>query len=472
MSGHWVSLIPFIVVILLVIFTKRVLTSLTLGLIAGGYLLHPSPVGGIHAVVDHIVKALSDQINLKVAMFLYLFTALVGIMKHTGGIKGFVRWVSDRIKTKRGTLIITWLSTLGTFSAPSFRMVTVGPIMRALLDKIKMSGKELGFIIDLTGTNVISLIPIATAFVGYMTSVIKQSLSYQHIQADPYMLYIKSIPFNFFSFAIILVGLYLSFFHHSKKKVEKNEDPQNMKQAEAKGWEDCHPVVAKDLPEKPLNLLIPLILVIGLTLFLTWYSGHAKGFHGFKAFVKADVLDEMLVALISTIILSFIFFMCQKFKLDKLLKEFVNGGNELMNVIMLLSVIWALSLVTNELGFADFVSHHVSWIPTAFVPPVLFLLGAAISYFIGSSLGTWGILMPLGVSLAHVSGAPLPLVIGAVFASGGFGSFSSPLSDDTNTMAGILDLEVISYANYKLKAGLVAAAIATVAYGLAAFFLK
>ncbi|MBM7643925.1 Na+/H+ antiporter NhaC [Scopulibacillus daqui] len=469
---HWVSIIPFIVVIILVIFTKRVLTSLFIGLIVGGYLLQPHVVGGMQAVIDHLAKALGDQNNLKVAAFLYLFTALVGVIKHAGGIKGFVRWVSDRIKTKRGALIITWLSTLATFSAPSFRMVTVGPIMRALLDKIKMSAKELGFIIDLTGTNVIALIPIATAFVGYNTSIINQALKYQHIHQDPYMLYIRSIPFNFFAFSIIFIGIFLSFFHHSKKKVEKNKDPQNLKQAEAKGWQDCHPVVAKDLPEKPLNLVIPLILVIGLTLVLTWYSGYAKGYHNFfKAFIKADVLDEMLVALIVTIIVSFILFMFQKFKLDNLLKDFINGGNELMNVVILLSVIWALSLVTDELGFSSFVSHHVSWIPKSFVPPVLFVLGAAIAYFIGSSLGTWGILMPLGVSLAHVSGASLPLVIGAVFASGGFGTFSSPISDDTNTMAGILDLEVVSYAKYKLKAGLIGAAIAAIAYGAASFFI-
>lgn len=468
---HWLSIIPFLVVVPLSIFTKQVIPSLTIGLVVGSYLLTPDLVGGVQTAVTHVIKAFSEENNLKVVIFLYVFTGLVGIMKHSGGIKGFVKWAAEHVTTKRGALILIWVSTLGTFSAPSFRVVTIGPIMRALLKKIKMSAEELGFVIETTGTAIIVLIPVATAFVGYMTSVIGLSLQNEKIDADPYMIFIKSIPFNFFSFSIILIGIYLSFFHQSDKKVEKTKDPENDKQAEAKGWEDCHPVVAKDLPAKMLNLIIPLVLVIGLTLVLTYYSGHAKGYKGVQAFIQADVLDAMLVALVATTLLSFIYYLFQKFKIENLMKEFINGANELMNVIILLSVVWGLTLVTSELGFASFVSDHVDWIPTSFVPPVLFLLGSVISYFIGSAWGTWGILMPLGISLAHTSGASLPIVVGAVFASGSFGAFSSPLSDDTNTMAGILDLKAVPYARFKLKAGVIAAVIATIAYGVSSFFI-
>jgi Na+/H+ antiporter NhaC len=107
----------------------------------------------------------------------------------------------------------------------------------------------------------------------------------------------------------------------------------------------------------------------------------------------------------------------------------------------------------------------VDWIPTLIVPPVMFIIGSVISYFVGSEWGTWGILMPLGVSMGAASGAPLALVIGAVFASGAFGAFASPLSDNTNTIGKILDLTVIKYARFKLIPALIAAALAAVAYG-------
>ncbi|GGH86136.1 Na+/H+ antiporter NhaC [Pullulanibacillus pueri] len=472
MGGDWLSIIPFLVVIPVAIFTKKVLPALTLGLIVGSYIYKPHLVGGIQSAVSFVVQALIDKSNIEIILFLYIFTGLVGIMKVSGGIKGFVKWSAEHVQSKRQALFLIWASTIGTFSSPTFRIVTVGPIMRALLKKIKMSGEELGYVIETTGTALIALIPVATAFVGYMTSVIDVSLQNENIAGDPYELFIHSIPFNFFSFAIILVGIYLSFFHKDKKKVEKSKSPENDKQAQAKGWEDCHPVVAKELPARAINLIVPLVLDIVLTLVLTYVSGVKNGSTGFfQAFIKADVLNAMLVALIITTIVAFIFYLFQRFTLDKLMTEFINGGNNLMNVVVLLSVVWGLTLVTNKLGFSDFVTSHVNWIPSSIIPPVLFIIGAVVSYFIGSSWGTWGILMPLGVAMAHSSGADLAIVIGAVFASGVFGTFSSPLSDDTNTMAGVLDLKAVSYARFKLKSGLIAAGIATIGYVITAFVM-
>ncbi|HET7657712.1 MAG TPA: Na+/H+ antiporter NhaC family protein, partial [Bacillales bacterium] len=230
-------------------------------------------------------------------------------------------------------------------------------------------------------------------------------------------------------------------------------------------WHDCHPAVSKDRPSRPWNLVVPLILVIGLTLFLTWWDGHSKGYGFFKAFIKADVLSAMVVALLITVIVSALFFMLQKNKLVDLIARFVDGGNELMAVILLLAVVWGLTAASQDLGFSHFVSSHVSWIPQSLVPPVLFGLGSVISYFIGSEWGTWGILMPLGISMGVASGTPLILVIGAVFASGAFGAFASPLSDNINTIGKIMDLVVIEYARFKLVPALIAAMIAILLYG-------
>jgi tetracycline resistance efflux pump len=472
MHHYWLSIVPFLVVIPIAIWTKQVLAALTLGLVVGSYLYNPHIIGGIQSAVSFVITALVEESNIEIILFLYVFTGLVGMMKHSGGIKGFVKWSAEHVHSKKQALLLIWVSTLGTFISPSFRMVTVGPIMRALTDKVKISSQELGYVIETTGTPLIALIPVATAFVGYMTSIINVSLKSNKVPGDAYLLFLHSIPFNFFSYSIILLGIYFGFFHKDRKKVQKTAAPENEKQAEAKGWEDCHPVVAKELPAKPINLIVPLVLVISLTLILTYISGLQHGATGLQTFNHADVLKAMVVALILSTLLTFFFYLVQRFTLENLITEFFSGANNLMNVVVLLSVVWGLSLVTNKLGFSTFVTRHVGWIPSSFIPPVLFVLGAMISYFIGSSWGTWGILMPLGVAMAQTSGANLSVVVGAVFASGAFGTFSSPLSDDTNTMAGVLDLEAVSYARYKLKSGLMAAGISTIGYFIASFFIK
>ncbi|MEB1808362.1 MAG: sodium:proton antiporter [Bacillaceae bacterium] len=470
MDTSWFSIIPFLVVIPVAIYTKQVLPALFLGLLVGSYLMEPTIIGGIQTLFVYVVQALIDPNNIKIIVFLYAFSGLVGMIKMTGGIRGFVEKAAERIQTRKQALLLTYVSTIGTFAAPTFRFVTIAPIMRALLKKIKMTTAELGFVIETTATPVIVLIPVATAFVGYMVSIIQIATENQGVNVDPYSLFIQSIPFNFFSIVTILLGVYLSFFHHSKKKSdaptqidEKAADDNN------DDWHDCHPAVANELPIKPMNLLLPLVLVISLTLFLTWWDGSQKGYDFFEAFIKAEVLDAMVIALLITVLVSMAFYLLQRFKLDRLIAGFMEGGNELMSVILLLSVVWGLSSITDDLGFSAFVTAHSGWIPQMFIAPLIFIFGAAVSYFIGSAWGTWGILMPLGISLAIVGDVSLPLVVGAVFASGAFGAFASPLSDDTNTIAKILNLSVIEYAKYKLKPALIAAAITVVLYSVVTF---
>lgn len=467
MEASWMSIIPFLVVIPIAIFTKEVLPGLLAGLIVGSFLISPSIIGGVQTMLYYVVQALIEENNIKIVVFLYAFSGLVGMIKMSGGIKGFVERASEKITTKKQALILTYVSTIGTFSAPTFRFVTITPIMKALLKKVKMSTSELGFVIETTATPIIVLIPVATAFVGYMVSIIQISVQNVESTVDPYTLFLQSIPFNFFAITIIFVGIYLSFFHpsHTNDPTEIEDDQ------EEEDWHDCHPAVSKDLPTKPWNLIIPIILVISLTLFLTWWDGSREGATFFQAFIQANVLEAMVIALLITVFISIVFFLFQRFKLNELMRSFIDGGNDLMSVIVLLSVVWGLSSVTDDLGFSSFVTAYTDWIPDTFITPLLFVFGAIVSYFIGSAWGTWGILMPLGVSLSLTTDVSLPLIIGAVFASGSFGAFASPLSDDTNTIAKILDLSVMKYARFKLKPALIAAAISVALYTGFSFFL-
>ncbi|OIJ20786.1 sodium:proton antiporter [Anaerobacillus alkalidiazotrophicus] len=467
MEVNWLSIVPFLVVIPIAIYTKEVLPGLLLGLIVGSYLISPTLLGGVQTMLTYVVQALVDHNNIKIIVFLYAFSGLVGIIKTSGGIRGFVENAAEKITTKKQALLLTYISTIGTFSAPTFRFVTITPIMKALLKKVKMSTKELGFVIETTATPIIVLIPVATAFVGYMVSIIHISIQNEGGTLDPYDLFIQSIPFNFFAIVMIILGVYLSFFHpsHTDAPIDIDDDKQE------DDWHDCHPAVSKEFPSKPWNLVIPIILVITLTLFLTWWDGSTGGVTFFQAFIQADVLQAMVVALLITIFITIPLLLLQRFKLNDIILSFIEGGNDLMPVIVLLSVVWGLSSVTDDLGFSEFVTAYTDWIPDMFITPMLFVFGALVSYFIGSAWGTWGILMPLGVSLSLTADVSLPLIIGAVFASGSFGAFASPLSDDTNTIAKILDIPVMEYAKFKLKPALIAASISVILYTGFSFFL-
>ena len=409
--------------------------------------------------------------NIRIIIFLYIFAGIISLTKMTGGIKGFVQLVGYRVKTKQSAIFLTWLTTIGTFSDPDFRIVTIAPIMKALKQKLGISASQIGFIIEATSNPVVGLVPVATAFVGYMVSTIGIALNQNGINAAPYHVFLKSIPFNFFSLVILIFGVYYSFFHDfgNKRPPADNKNP-NTEQGE-EDLNECYRAFEKDTPVKPWNLIVPLTIVLISTIFLSWWDGHSVTGSFFDAFLKADALGAMLEAVFLTLIVSLIFFLIQGFSIAKLVTHFVKGDNELVSVIIMLVLIWALSAVSEDLGFSKIIITHLSGqIPHNFVAPVLFLLGGVISYFIGSSWGTWGLLMPLGVALADQTGANIYLVIGAVFASGTFGAFASPLSDNTVTLCTILDLPVMEYARLKLKPSLLAAGITVGLFMLASLF--
>jgi len=470
MHGSWVSLLPFLVVIPIAVLSRQVQPGLFMGLILGSYLVHPNLLGGIKTIISYLVDNLVKSNNIRIIIFLYVFAGLISLTKMTGGIKGFVNLVGRQVKTERAAMILIWLSTIGTFNNPNFRIVTIAPIMKLLKQRLPISSQKLGFVIEVTSNPVVVLVPVATAFVGYMVSLTGTALQLVGLHDRPYSVYIRSIPYNFFSLVIIGIGLYYSFFKSANDALDYGTEDLNTP-LEEENLQKCLQAYEKDTPSKPWNLLLPLSVVLAGTLFLSWWDGHTGASSFFDAFVKADALGVMLEALFITLILSLVFFLVQGFAIGELVTHFIDGGNELVSVILMLALVWALSAVSEDLGFSNYISSNlIGWIPPAFIAPVVFVLGSMLAYFIGSSWGAWGLLMPLGVTLAHQSGSSIVLVIGAVFASGTFGAFASPLSDNTVTLCTILNLPVIDYARSKLKLSLIAAGITTVLYGVASLF--
>ena len=77
----WLSVLPPLITIVVAIWSKKIIPSLLVGLVAGSYLLNPSATGGFETAVDQIVKTLTDKESLQVLLFLYLFSGLIALIR-------------------------------------------------------------------------------------------------------------------------------------------------------------------------------------------------------------------------------------------------------------------------------------------------------------------------------------------------------------------------------------------------------
>ncbi|ASN07271.1 sodium:proton antiporter [Virgibacillus necropolis] len=467
------SIIPFLIVIAMSIWLKKIMPGLVLGLLVGALLVEANLLGGAQETVTYVVNTLSDKSNIQIIAFLYLFGGLVGMMTISGGIKGFSEWIGGKIHSQRGLLSLIWLTLPFTFMMPMFRIMMIGPVIKSIMEKMKLSKKRVGMTMDVSTESVIVLLPVATAFVGFMISLVDSGIQKHQLDASAYHIFLLSIPFNFFAIVTLILGLVQTFWSSSKKEDEPKKQSNDAKKEEP----DYHKMGRKKelsmVKAQPWNLIVPLFLLLGFSLFLLWQDGNEKGADSiFQAFSIADATFVMLLAVFITLVITFIFYMLRRQPIDETIYHFFDGGNRLMQAIILLVLVWALSLVAEDLGFSLFISSTLgSFLPAFTIPAVIFVIGAVVAYFIGSSWGTWGLFMPLGITLATVTDSSLALTVGAVFASGAFGALASPLGDTTITTASILDMPLVEYARYKLKFASICAGIAAVLYLAVGFFI-
>ncbi|WP_197249535.1 Na+/H+ antiporter NhaC family protein [Cytobacillus firmus] len=462
MNNTWLSLIPFLIVIGMSIWLKNILPGLVAGILVGSIIVSADLLSGTEQSVAYIVTTLSDETNIKIVGFLYLFGGLVGMMNIAGGIKGFSEWAGRRIRSERGLLVFIWITLPFTFMMPMFRIMMIGPIIKSLIKKMNLSKQKVGMTLDISTESVIVLLPVATAFVGFMVSLVEGGISGLDLDMSAYEIFLLSILFNFYAIIMLLIGIVQTFWRRKKTGEQNGEHHTDLEEKE----HEFHRMgIKKELSlvkAQPWHLIFPVFLLLAFSLFLLWQDGMSQGAETlFEAFSMADATFVMLLAVFITLVLTFIFYILRREKMNEILYHFYDGGNQMMEAISLLILIWALTLAAEDLGFSDFIGSSLgSFLPAFLTPAAIFVLGSVVGYFIGSSWGTWGLFMPLGITLAVSTGASIPLTVGAVFASGAFGALTSPLGDTTITTASILDMDLVDYARYKLKVSAIGAVLA------------
>ena len=127
--------------------------------------------------------------------------------------------------------------------------------------------------------------------------------------------------------------------------------------------------------------------------------------------------------------------LCLKEKLftfEECVSIYTKGCANAMFMCVVLVLAWSLSSVTSTLDTAGYLIHISSgFLAPGMLPLVMFLIGAVMSFATGTSWGTMGVLMPLGLPVAIDMGASLPLVSAAIVGGGLFGDHCSPISDTT-----------------------------------------
>lgn len=104
MDYGFLSLVPPLLAIVFAIRSKQVYLSLISGIFLGWIILHDGNVWlGFLGTLEGLVEVFADAGNTRTIMFSALVGALIILIQRSGGVEGFIRWVSTRLENKKGS---------------------------------------------------------------------------------------------------------------------------------------------------------------------------------------------------------------------------------------------------------------------------------------------------------------------------------------------------------------------------------
>jgi Na+/H+ antiporter NhaC len=230
-------------------------------------------------------------------------------------------------------------------------------------------------------------------------------------------------------------------------------------------WPDAQPMIDEailspkpneKIPPRAVNMALPIVTMVVMMPVSLLLTGNGSLMEGSGS-------TSVLWAVLSGLAMAWIMLLFQRgSSLDELTRTGLRGAGGLVPLALILLLALALGDVAVELGTGEYVARVTQGVlpPVAFLP-LVFLVSAGIAFSIGSSWGTFAIMLPIAVPAAEVMGFPLAPFVAASLAGGIFGDHSSPISDTTiiSSMAAATDHidHVRTQLPYALLSGVVAA---------------
>ena len=421
------AILPAVIAIALALITKEVYSSLFIGIVSGALLYSNfSFTGTFDALTsDGLITAVSD--NAGIFVFLVELGMLVALVNKAGGSAAFGRWASTHIKTKIGAIMATFVLGVLIFIDDYFNCLTVGSVMLPVTDSKKISRAKLAYIIDSTAAPVCMIAPISSW---------AAAVSSYAPEGEGLKLFITAIPYNFYALLTLVFIIAITFV---------GVDYGKMRAYEYSFKEHGYPVEATDAGEKApehnengkvIDLLFPVIaLIVCSVLALVYVGGIMDGASFIDAFADTDATVGLPMGGLLALLITMVYLICRKMmSFEACMKALPMGFNAMVPAILILTFATALKNVTSMLGTKYYVYDLMLGSAAGLaniLPAIIFLVACFLAFSTGTSWGTFGILIPIVVSIFPEGSELVIIGMSACLAGAVCGDHCSPISDTT-----------------------------------------
>ena len=465
MFGTFWALVPPIIAIGLALITKEVYSSLFIGAVAGALFYAGFHVEALDSLLnDGIVAAIRD--NAGIFMFLVLLGILVALLNKAGGSAAFGRWAKTHIKTRGGAMLATFLLGILIFVDDYFNCLTVGSVMRPVTDGHRISRAKLSYLIDATAAPICMIAPISS-WAAAVSGVVEDYSGFD--------LFVRAIPFNFYSLLTIVMVLFLC---------KSGMDYGPMRRHELNAIRNGDLFTEGEQPEavqevsnpraRVIDLVLPIVVLVVLCVAGLIYSGVLAGGVGiFGAFENCDAFFGLPWGALIALVFTVIYFIARRVITFKEAMSCVpQGFCAMVPAILILTLATSLKNMTSLLGAKEFVGTLMKSASSglySLLPAVIFLVACGLAFATGTSWGTFGILIPIVTEVFKADFTLMIVGVSACLAGAVFGDHVSPISDTTIMASAGAQCNHINHVSTQFPYAATVAAVSFVTYIVAGF---
>lgn len=460
------TILPPLVAIALAFITKNVVISLGAGVFTGTFMLsivNNTSIGQafisfFKAFVDMVplaIEQLADSWNAGVLLQVLTIGGMIALITRMGGAQAIAKAVAKLAKNVRSTTLASWLMGIVIFFDDYANSLIVGPMMRPVFDKNRISREKLAFIVDATAAPVAGIAVISTWITTELTAI---RTGYADIgqTVGGYDIFLDTIPFRFYNlfmlaFIIIIAIAGRDFGPMLKAEVRARRGEVLRQGSQVESIDDELGKVNEN--GSIWSAIIPIATLI-IVAFVAFYfngkealgvpAGTPFSFDLLRdAFGEADAAFVLFLSALAASVVAVVMGLLQKsFTLEDGINTWIKGVKSLVITGIILLFAWSLTAAIKALGTNLVISRLVSEnVPYFLLPALIFVIGSLISFATGTSYGTMLILTPLTVPAAfgvlQLQTVPFDAQlymyanIGAVLSGAIFGDHCSPISDTT-----------------------------------------
>lgn len=495
--GAWV-LAPPIVAIVLAMILRQVVPALVVGiLLAAGMLAavdggawYTLPLRGLTLGVEtYLLGAIAKLDHIKIIVFTLLIGGMVGIIAANGGTPAIVnsvaRWASNR---RRGQ-IVTWLAGLFVFFDDYANAMIIGPAMRPVCDRLKISRAKLAYLVDSTAAPVASIALIGTwigAEIGFIHDGLRALSDTPGFLHDTplnlgfaYETFLCSVPYRFYPILALVMVLLIGWL---------NRDFGPMLTAERAAGQE--PDTAPHAAERSANTGrawhagVPVLVLVVVTLQLLVLTGaqrvlaestSATGLGLVREIISGgDAYNSILYGALAAIVAAVLISLAgRRLTLAQTMDSATASMARMLPTFVVLVLAWTLSDAVQALQLGDVARDLLqrAQLDPRSLPLLVFGSACVVSFATGTSWGTMGILCPAVVQIAAGLLGDMPRAeamplfygaVGSVLAGAVFGDHCSPISDTTVLSALASECSLESHVWTQMPYALVTAVVSVV----------